>query len=65
MSTKHVWSSGSSDGMNCMIACPCVHIWQHHAKFIKISTNKPMFGPVVLEKAYIACTFMNKISVFH
>ncbi len=30
----------------------CAHIWNQHEKWIKTSTNKPMFGPVVLE---IAC----------
>ena len=28
-----------------------VHIWNEHVKCIKMSTNKPVFGPVVLEIA--------------
>ena len=28
-----------------------VHEWNQHKKSIKMSTKKPMFGPVVLEKA--------------
>ncbi len=41
----------------------CIHIWHKHGKCIKMNTNKPMFGPVVLE---IACDiFINKTSCFH
>ncbi len=40
-----------------------VHIWNQHEKYIKMDTNKPMFGPVVLE---IACDiFVNKPSSYH
>ena len=39
-------------GKNSQIVKHCIHIWNQHAKCIKMNTNKPMFGPVVLE---IAC----------
>ncbi len=35
----------------------CAQIWNQHAKCIKMSTNMPMFGPVVLE---IACGIVYK-----
>ena len=28
------------------------YIWNQHGKYIKMSTNKPIFDPVVLEIAY-------------
>ena len=34
------------------------HIWNQHEKCIKMSTNKPMFGPVVLE---IVIFFINML----
>ncbi len=35
-------------------------IWIHHEKSIKIRTNKPIFGPVVLDTA--CCIFITKMS---
>ncbi len=36
----------------------CGHIWNEHGKCIKMSTNMPMFGPVVLKTIYDI--FINK-----
>ena len=38
-------------------------IWYQHGKCIRMSTNKPIFGPVVLEIAWDI--FINKTSSFH
>ena len=38
------------------------HIWNQHQKCIRMSTNKPMFGPVVFETPY--AIFTNKISKY-
>ncbi len=38
------------------------HIWNQHEKCFKMSTNMPMFGPVVLE---IACIFTYRALFFH
>ncbi len=55
---------------NFTISKYCIHIWNQHGKCIKMSTNMPMFGLVVLEIVcdivIIVCAiFINKIFPFY
>ena len=39
-------------GQKTQIVTFCLHIWNRHGKYIRMSRNKPRFGPVVLEIAW-------------
>ncbi len=36
----------------CQNCKQCAHVWEQHAKYLKMITDKLMFGPEVLEIGY-------------
>ena len=53
----------TENDQNLRFAVCGVNIWNQQGKYIKISPNKPMFGPVVLK---LTCrNFQHKASSFH